>query len=72
MKEQIITSLTHQAKQAHAIAMAVFTESQKRTPSKKELAKHSYTALMMSNRLADIAEMVADLEPQNATGDAKA
>ena len=29
MKEQIITSLTHQAKQAHAIAMAVFTESQK-------------------------------------------
>ena len=72
MKEQIITSLTHQAKQAHTIAMAVFTESQKRTPSKKELAKHSYTALMMSNRLADIAEMVADLEPQNATGETTA
>ena len=69
MNEQIITSLTHQAKQARTIAMAVFTESQKQRPSKKDLAKYSYNALMISNALADIAEMVADLDTLQATQD---
>ena len=66
---QIINSLFRQAKQLHTIATSIFVESQKQRPSKKDLAKYSYNALMISNALADIAEMVAGLDTQQATQD---
>ena len=66
---QIVNSLFRQAKQLHTIATSVFVESQKQRPSKKDLAKYSYNALIISNELAHIAEMVVGLDTQQATQD---
>ena len=66
---QIINSLFRQAKQLHTIATSIFVESQKQRPSKKDLAKYSYNALIISNELSHIAEMVVGLDTPQATQD---
>jgi hypothetical protein len=66
---QIINSLFRQAKQLHTIATSIFVESQKQRPSKKDLAKYSYNALIISNELAHIAEMVVGLDKQQSAQD---